>query len=77
MWGIIITGLMVIYGISAFGLLFAQDWGFNAAVFCGFLAIIIGLSVTLMSGFRYIRLEPFIAGLYLIHLAKFRHDWSS
>lgn len=69
-----ICSLGLLSGISAYGLLFAQDWGLKACLIMGYLGLFITiLSMVLAPGM--IRLEPLLQIPYLIKLHKIKPQW--
>ena len=77
---VLINGLLLILGVSAFGLLFGKSWGLKACLFSGYLGLVVVVISTVLqfsAGNLTIRLEPLIQIPYLIKLHKMRAQWKS
>lgn len=72
---LIICVLASLTGVSAYGLLFAKNWGLMSCLVMGY----VGLTITVLSMFItpdiMIRLEPLIQIPYLIKLHKIKSQW--
>ncbi|MDB4512012.1 hypothetical protein N9060_00980 [Arenicella sp.] len=75
-WGaLIIEGLIIANGISAFGLLFGMGWGVTACLINGYVGLAICIFTMVISGFSTIRLEPLIQVPYLMKLHSLKKKW--
>lgn len=76
-WALLIAGLYVFLGVSAFGLLIGYDWGLDACIANGLVGAAVCIIVMVMSGFSNIRLELIIQLFYLHRLFAIRPRWRS
>ena len=72
----LISFIILVNGLCAYGLLFQKDWGLMSCLVMGY----IGLLITLVSMFIYlpdltIRLEPLLQIPYLVKLHKMKPQW--
>ena len=74
-----ILSLFIVHAISAYGLLFAKDWGLLACLILGYIsaAICIFTMLTPTDTEINIRLELIVLILYLVKLHKIRKNWSA
>jgi hypothetical protein len=76
---LVISTVILINGLCAYGLIFGKDWGLSACIVFGY----IGLALTLGSmlfevifnGSMMIRLEPIIQIPYLVKLNRLKAQW--
>ena len=76
---LVISTVILINGLCAYGLIFGKDWGLSACIVFGY----IGLALTLGSmlfevifnGSMMIRLEPIIQIPYLVKLNRLKTQW--
>lgn len=73
--GILISTLIAINGLCAFGLLFGKRWGVSVCLFYGYLTLLITFVSMFLGDGMTIRLEPLIQIPYLIKLHKIKALW--
>jgi hypothetical protein len=72
---LLISIVIFINGLCAFGLLFSKDWGLTACLVYGYIGLFITIFTMLISPELVIHFEPLIQIPYLIKLHKLRSEW--
>ena len=76
---LVISTVILINGLCAYGLLFGKDWGLTACIVFGYIGLLLTLGTMLFemifSGSMMIRLEPIIQIPYLVKLHKLKAHW--
>ena len=76
---LLISAIVLLNGLCAYGLLFGKDWGLTACIVFGYigLALTLGTMVfeVIVNGSMMIRLEPIIQIPYLIKLQRLKARW--
>jgi len=76
---LIISTIILINGLCAYGLLFGKDWGLNACIVFGYIGLLLTLGTMLFemifNGSMMIRLDPIIQIPYLFKLHKLKAHW--
>lgn len=76
---LLISAIVLLNGLCAYGLLFGKDWGLTACIVFGYigLAFTLGTMVfeVIVNGSMMIRLEPIIQIPYLIKLQRLKARW--
>lgn len=76
---LVISTVILINGLCAYGLLFGKDWGLTACIVFGCIGLLLTLGTMLFemifNGSMMIRLEPIIQIPYLVKLHKIKAHW--
>lgn len=76
---LVISTVILINGLCAYGLLFGKDWGLTACIVFGYIGLLLTLGTMLFemifNGSMMIRLEPIIQIPYLVKLHKLKAHW--
>lgn len=72
---LLISIVILINGICAYGLLFGKGWGLVACLIYGYIGLFITIATMFIGHDLVIRLEPIIQIPYLIKLHKLRAHW--
>lgn len=72
---LLISTIILINGICAYGLLFGKDWGLSTCLLFGYLGLFITIATMFSGSGLVIRLEPIIQVPYLIKLHKIKAHW--
>ena len=76
---LVISTLIVINGVCAYGLLFAKDWGLTACIVFGYIGLLLNIATMLLdmmfNSSMMIRLDLIIQIPYLIKLHRLKAHW--
>lgn len=76
---LVISTVILINGLCAYGLLFGRDWGLTACIVFGYIGLLLTigtmLSEIIFTGNMMIRLEPIIQIPYLVKLHRLKLHW--
>lgn len=76
---LVISTVILINGLCAYGLLFGKDWGLTACIVFGYIGLLLTLGNVffdmIVNGGMMIRLEPVIQIPYLVKLHRIKTHW--
>ena len=76
---IVIEFMVLLFGVTAYGLLWGKKWGINLGLLCGVLGVIIPVSMTIYTYLHsrlFIGLDFIFAIPFLIRLFQIRNKWN-
>ncbi|MBY0418407.1 MAG: hypothetical protein K2W88_10155 [Pararheinheimera sp.] len=76
---LVISTVILINGLCAYGLLFGKDWGLTACIVFGYIGLLLTLGNVffdmIFNGGMMIRLDPVIQIPYLVKLHRIKTHW--